>query len=160
MNIQDHVHICHSRYSTNAISPLLQSFTPTNFQLIASQALITATFSLVQQLINSKAFPPLRMLYTSETIQGQVYIPAVNWVLMIATVIFVVAFTDLTKLTNAYGFAVATVMFTTTCLIAIQIRYIKKLSVFISVGFFIIFGFFDGKTVSYIQWEQPLTRDF
>lgn len=145
MNIQDHVHICHSRYSMNPISPLRQSFTQTNSQLIASQALITATFSLVQQVINSKAFPPLRMLYTSETIQGQVYIPAVNWVLMIATVIFVAAFKNLTQLTNAYGFAVATVMFTTTCLIAIQIRYIKKLSVFISIGFFIIFGFFDGK---------------
>ncbi|KIM43016.1 hypothetical protein M413DRAFT_435192 [Hebeloma cylindrosporum] len=111
--------------------------------LIASQALITATFSLVQQVINSKAFPPLRMLYTSETIQGQVYIPAVNWALMIATIIFVAAFSDLSKLTNAYGFAVATVMFTTTCLIAIQIRYIKKLSVFISIGFFLIFGFLD-----------------
>lgn len=69
---------------------------------------------------------------------------------MIVTVIFVAAFRNVTKLTNAYGFAVATVMFTTTCLIAIQIRYIKKLSVFISIGFFIIFGFFDGKTVSYI----------
>ena len=108
--------------------------------------MITATFSLVQQVINSKAFPPIRMLYTSETFQGQVYIPAVNRVLMIATVIFVAAFTNLANLTNTYGFAVSTVMFTTTCLIAIQIRYIKKLSVLISIGFSLIFGFFDGKT--------------
>lgn len=47
--------------------------------LIASQALITATFSLVQQLVNMKSLPPLSLVYTSEKIQGQVYIPMVNW---------------------------------------------------------------------------------
>jgi KUP system potassium uptake protein len=112
--------------------------------------MITATFSLVQQVINSKAFPPIRMVYTSDTIQGQVYIPAVNWVLMIATVIFVVGFTNLTNLTNAYGFAVATVMFTTTFLIAIQMRYIKKLPVLLSIVFFTIWGFFDGETSPFV----------
>ena len=147
MNLQDHVHFCRSRYSTNPLLPCRPSFTQMDAQLIASQAMITATFSLVQQVIHSKAFPPVRMLYTSETIQGQVYIPAVNWALMIATIIFVVAFTNLTNLTNAYGFAVATVMYTTTCLIAIQMRCIKKLPVVISIVFFTIWGFFDGETL-------------
>ena len=41
--------------------------------------MITATFSLFQQVINMKSFPSLRLTYTSETIQGQVYVPAVNW---------------------------------------------------------------------------------
>ncbi|KJA24112.1 hypothetical protein HYPSUDRAFT_39258 [Hypholoma sublateritium FD-334 SS-4] len=112
--------------------------------LIASQALITATFSLIQQVINTKAFPPLRMRYTSETIQGQVYIPAVNWTLMILTVVIVAVFSDLANLTNAYGFAVATVMFSTSWLIAVQIYYVKRLSIIFALAYFIPFGFFDG----------------
>ena len=106
--------------------------------------MITATFSLVQQVINSRAFPPLRMLYTSETIQGQVYIPAANWTLMIATIILVAVFTNLTNLTNAYGFAVSTVMFTTTVMIAVQMKYVKQWPIMVSIMFFIVFGFFDG----------------
>ncbi|KAF8195376.1 potassium transporter [Pholiota molesta] len=111
--------------------------------LIASQALITATFSLLQQIINSKAFPPLRMQHTSETIQGQVYIPAANWGLMILTVIVVGAFKSTRNLTNAYGFAVATVMFSTSCLLAVHMRYVKGWPVLVGIGYFLIFGFFD-----------------
>lgn len=120
-------------------------------QLIASQALITATFSLIQQLINSKAFPPLRMLYTSETIQGQVYIPAVNWVLMIVTIVVVAAFGSSTNLSNAYGFAVATVMFSTSWLIGVQIYYIKHLPLIVALAYFIPFGFLDGMYYIYID---------
>jgi KUP system potassium uptake protein len=110
---------------------------------IASQAMITATFSLIQQVINSKAFPPLRMLYTSETIQGQVYVPAANWTLMIITIALVAILTNLTNLTNAYGFAVATVMFTTSVMIAVQIKFVKHWPVIVGILYFIIFGFFD-----------------
>jgi len=119
---------------------------PLTFQLIASQAMITATFSLIQQVINSKSFPPLRMLYTSETIQGQVYIPAANWTLMIITIILVAVFTNLTNLANAYGFAVSTVMFTTSVMIAVQIKYVKHWPIIVSIIYFIIFGFFDGQS--------------
>ncbi|KAF5347446.1 hypothetical protein D9756_011104 [Leucocoprinus leucothites] len=112
--------------------------------LIASQAMITATFSLVQQLVNMKSLPPFRLVHTSEKIQGQVYIPAVNWTLMVGTIIIVVAFKDASKLTNAYGFAVSTVMFTTTALIALQTYYVKQMPIIIAVVFFTVFGFFDG----------------
>ncbi|KAF9077481.1 potassium transporter [Rhodocollybia butyracea] len=111
---------------------------------IASQAMITATFSLFQQVINMKSFPRLRMHYTSETIQGQVYIPAVNWTLMIVTIIIVAVFSNLANLTNAYGFAVATVMFSTSVLLAVQMRYVKRWPLIISIGYFLVFGFFDG----------------
>ncbi|KAF9052418.1 potassium transporter [Hymenopellis radicata] len=111
--------------------------------LIASQSMITATFSLLQQLIAMKSFPPLRMLYTSDTIQGQIYIPAANWLLMIGTIIIVAAFQDLAAMTNAYGFAVATVMFSTSVLIAVHIRYVKKRSVALALAYFAVFGFLD-----------------
>jgi KUP system potassium uptake protein len=112
--------------------------------LIASQAMITASFSLVQQLVNMRSLPPLHMIHTSDKNQGQLYIPVVNWILMIATIVIVAAFNNATQLTNAYGFAVATVMFTTTVLIAMQIRYVKHLSLVVSILFFGFFGFFDG----------------
>ncbi|KAJ7451614.1 potassium transporter [Mycena latifolia] len=112
--------------------------------VIASQAMITATFSLIQQLINMKALPPLKMAYTSETIQGQVYIPTVNWLLMIGCIVVVAAFSNLGNLTNAYGFAVATVMFSTTILLAVQMRWVKHWPAVVALGYFVLWGFFDG----------------
>jgi KUP system potassium uptake protein len=82
---------------------------------------------------------------------------------MIITIIVVAAFKSSTALTNAYGFvidfflyvclfihylarfAVATVMFSTTLLISVQMRFVKHLPVVIPLAFFLIFGFFDGK---------------
>lgn len=75
---------------------------------------------------------------------GQVYIPAVNWTLMIITVIIVAVFSNLTNLTNAYGFAVATVMFSTSLLLAVQMVYVKRWPILIAIGYFLTFGFFDG----------------
>ncbi|KAG6902524.1 hypothetical protein C0995_015342 [Termitomyces sp. Mi166 len=112
--------------------------------IIASQAMITATFSLVQQLVNSRSFPPVRMVHTSDVFQGQIYTPTVNWVLMIATIVIVAIFSNLTNLTNAYGFAVTTVMFSTTILIAIQIYYVKQRPLVLALCYFIGFGFLDG----------------
>ncbi|KAF8750061.1 potassium transporter [Rhizoctonia solani] len=109
--------------------------------LIASQAMITAAFSLTQQLINLRSFPPLLMKYTSETIQGQVYVPAVNWALGIGCIIVVAAFKDLAALTNAY---VSTVMFITTTLITLQIPLVKRIPVVFGVAFLLFFGFIDG----------------
>ncbi|KAF7985798.1 hypothetical protein HWV62_437 [Athelia sp. TMB] len=121
--------------------------------IIASQAMITATFSLIQQIITMKGLPPLRMNCTSETIQGQIYIPAVNYTILVAVIIVVAVFKNLTALTNAYGFAVATVMFSTTVLIAIQIRYVKHLPAIVGIAYFLVFGFFDG-----LFWGAALTK--
>jgi KUP system potassium uptake protein len=63
---------------------------------------------------------------------------------MIATIVIVAAFQDLQNLSNAYGFAVATVMFSTSVLIAIQIPAIKHLPVALGIAYFLTFGFFDG----------------
>ncbi|KAF9013196.1 potassium transporter [Cyathus striatus] len=111
--------------------------------LIASQAMITATFSLFQQVINMKGFPPIRLIYTSETIQGQVYIPTINWALMIATIVIVAVFSNLANLTNAYGFAVATVMISTSVLLSVQMYYVKRWPIVVGLVYFLIWGFFD-----------------
>ena len=67
---------------------------------------------------------------------------------MIATIIVVVGFNNATQLTNAYGFAVATVMFTTTVLISLQIRYVKHLPYILAILFLLFFGFLDGKVIN------------
>lgn len=63
---------------------------------------------------------------------------------MIGTIVIVAAFSDLSKLTNAYGFAVATVMFSTTILIGVHIRYVKMLPGVVALAYLLVFGFFDG----------------
>lgn len=63
---------------------------------------------------------------------------------MVGCVVVVAAFKDLAALTNAYGFSVATVMFVTTCLIALQMSYVKGWPFIVGFGFFLTFGFFDG----------------
>ncbi|GJE85382.1 KUP/HAK/KT family potassium transporter [Phanerochaete sordida] len=111
---------------------------------IASQTLITAAFSLIQQMIKNHVLPPLRVVHTSSKIKGQIYIPAVNWLLMIVTIVVVGTFRNSTSLSNAYGFSVATVMFSTTVLIAIQMVYVKHLPIYVALAFFLVFGFLDG----------------
>ncbi len=106
--------------------------------------MITATFSLVHQLIGMKCFPAIRVHYTSRVTQGQVYIPAINWLLLIGTCATVGGFGSSFALTLAYGFAVATVMLTTTILLSIQIPFVKHLSWLLGVAFFLCFGFVDG----------------
>lgn len=118
--------------------------------------MITATFSLVQQVVNLKSLPPIRMYHTSDTVQGQIYIPAVNWVLMLVTISLVAGFKDLAQLTNAYGFAVATVMLSTTGLLAIQMRYVKKWNIVVPIVFFLFFGFIDG--ISLLAWGLRSTN--
>lgn len=66
---------------------------------------------------------------------------------MILTTVLVAAFNNSTQLTNAYGFAVATVMFSTTVLVALQTRYVKQLPWIVGILFFLFFGFFDGNWV-------------
>ncbi|KAF8343267.1 potassium transporter [Amanita rubescens] len=121
--------------------------------LVASQSLISATFSLFQQVINMKSFLPLRMICTSDVFQGQVYIPAVNWVLMTLTIVVVAAFGDSQNLTNAFGFSVATVMFSTSILLAVSMYYVKCWHWTVSVMFVLFFGFFDG-----LLWGAALRK--
>jgi KUP system potassium uptake protein len=67
---------------------------------------------------------------------------------MIATIVIVAAFKSSTQLTNAYGFAVATVMFTTSVLIALQMRYVRHLPWIVGILFLLFFGFLDGNWVT------------
>ena len=83
---------------------------------IASQAVISGAFSLTMQLIQFGYLPRLSIRYTSETHQGQIYVPAVNAMLFVITVLFVLGFRTSANLAAAYGIAVTSTMALTTIL--------------------------------------------
>ena len=82
--------------------------------IIASQALISAAFSLMSQAINLGLFPRLKLLHTHERQAGQIYIPFVNWSLFAGCILLVAAFHTSSALAAAYGLAVAGVMVITS----------------------------------------------
>ena len=85
--------------------------------VIASQAVISGAFSLTQQAMQLGYSPRFDIQHTSAQEKGQVYIPEVNWLLMLATVGLVLGFRTSTNLAAAYGMAVTTTMVITTMLV-------------------------------------------
>lgn len=71
--------------------------------IIASQAMISASFSVIKQSMALGCFPRLKIIHTSRKLMGQIYIPVVNWFLMIMCLLVVAAFRSTTDIANAYG---------------------------------------------------------
>ncbi|UTH74038.1 potassium transporter Kup [Chromobacterium sp. IIBBL 290-4] len=90
--------------------------------IVASQALITAVFSLTHQSVQLGFFPRVKVLHTSGSHKGQIYLPLLNWILMLATVAVVLGFRQSDKLAAAFGLAVSTTMAITTVLFAVLAR--------------------------------------
>jgi len=82
--------------------------------IIASQALITGTYSLTRQAIQLGFFPRLKILHTNAELAGQIYVPLVNWALAISTILVVLEFRSSAGLAAAYGIAVTGTMAVTT----------------------------------------------
>ena len=90
--------------------------------VIASQAVISGAFSLSRQAIQLGLMPPLDLFQTSTRAQGQIYIPQVNWLLLIAVLALVLGFQSSSALASAYGFAVTGTMTITTVLAGAVMR--------------------------------------
>ena len=86
----------------------------TTATIIASQAVITGAFSLTQQAVQMAYLPRLRIVHTSAKKIGQIYVPVVNWFLMLATIGLVAGFQSSSKLAAAYGVAVTSTMVIST----------------------------------------------
>ncbi len=87
--------------------------------IIASQALISGAFSLTQQAIQLGYCPRLDIEHTSHSEMGQVYVPQVNWALMLSTIVIVIGFGSSTALAAAYGIAVTLTMVITAVLLQV-----------------------------------------
>ena len=87
--------------------------------VIASQAVISGAFSVTQQAIQLGFVPRLRIEHTSASTAGQIYIPLINWALMIMVILLVLTFQTSSNLTAAYGIAVTGAMLIDNCLLAV-----------------------------------------
>ncbi|MGE8042947.1 potassium transporter Kup [Pseudomonas monteilii] len=114
--------------------------------VIASQAVISGAFSLTQQAIQLGYIPRMQVQHTSSAEQGQIYIGAVNWTLMVGVVLLVLGFESSGALAAAYGVAVTGTMLMTTLLVAVVMLLLWKwpplLAVPVLLGFLVVDGLF------------------
>ncbi len=114
--------------------------------IIASQAIITGAYSMTRQAMQLGWLPGVAIRQTSDRIYGQIYVPIVNWLMMVATVAITVGFGSSDRLAGAYGTAVATTMLLTTVLLYVAMRKVWHwpLAAALGVGgfFFIVDGMF------------------
>jgi KUP system potassium uptake protein len=90
--------------------------------IIASQAVISGAFSVTQQAIQLGFVPRLRITHTSEAAAGQIYIPIINWALMVMVILLVLTFGSSSNLAGAYGIAVVGAMLIDSVLISVVLR--------------------------------------
>ncbi|GIW40299.1 MAG: putative potassium transport system protein kup 1 [Candidatus Binatia bacterium] len=107
-----------------ALLPMV--FLATLATIIASQAVISGAFSLTRQAVQLGFAPRLRIEHTSSSTIGQIYVPFVNWILLLATTLLVFAFRSSSRLAAAYGVAVTTTMGITTVLFFYVLRRLWK----------------------------------
>jgi KUP system potassium uptake protein len=108
--------------------------------VIASQALITGTYSLTLTAVQLGYLPRLSIRHTSEHARVQIYIPMVNWLLMLACLALVLAFRTSSNLAAAYGVAVTMTMLITTILFYFAARHLWKWSVLKTLPLCLVFG--------------------
>jgi KUP system potassium uptake protein len=94
--------------------------------VIASQAVISGAFSITRQAVQLGYLPRLRILHTSAATEGQIYIPFINWTLLVLVIMLVLGFETSSNLAAAYGISVTGTMFISTCMMGILIVYVWK----------------------------------
>lgn len=104
---------------------LLSVLIATAASIIASQALISGSFTLISEAISLGFWPRIKVKYPTN-IRGQIYIPSINWILFTGCVLVVFYFRTSEAMTAAYGFSITIAMLMTTILVAYFLRYIKR----------------------------------
>ncbi|XP_027090328.2 potassium transporter 1 [Coffea eugenioides] len=108
--------------------------------VVGSQAVISATFSIVSQCCALHCFPRVKIVHTSSKIYGQIYIPEINWILMCLCLIVTIILRDTNRIGHAYGLSVTSVMFVTTCLMTLVMVIVWKQKAVVAASFLVIFG--------------------
>jgi KUP system potassium uptake protein len=102
--------------------------------VIASQALISGTYSITMQGIQMGLMPRMKIRHTSQSAMGQIYVPTVNWALMVACVGLVLGFRSSSDLASAYGIAVSLTMLITTALFYAAARHLWRWPALVAGG--------------------------
>ena len=107
--------------------------------IIASQALISGTFTLVNEAMKLKLWPSTRVRYPSQ-MKGQIYLPTINWILLTGTILVVLYFKRSANMEGAYGLAIIIDMLMTTTLLVYYFTMVKKSTLRSSTLAFIFFS--------------------
>jgi KUP system potassium uptake protein len=135
-NPTDHKNVFYASTPTPIYWPMF--ILATMGTIIASQAMITGTFSLISAAAQMDFFPKTKLYYTS-THAGQIYIPSVNWMLMAACLGTTIAFGDSEKLADAFGLAIAAVLVLTTFLYMAAAMTSTKRTLWVRTAFTSVF---------------------
>jgi KUP system potassium uptake protein len=132
--------------------------------IIASQALISGSFTLISEAISLNFWPRVTVKYPT-TIRGQIYIPSINWILCIGCILVVLYFRTSESMTAAYGFSITIAMLMTTILMYFFLRYRKHYPLWLVIGILLIFltvesSFFIANAVKILKRLMFLVFEF
>lgn len=124
--------------------------------VVGSQAIISGTFSIINQSQSLGCFPRVKVIHTSEKIHGQIYIPEINWMLMILCIAVTIGFRDIKHMGNASGLAVMAVMLVTTCLMSLVIILCWHKPPLVALCFLLFFGsiellYFSASLIKFLE---------
>jgi KUP system potassium uptake protein len=111
--------------------------------IIASQAVISGAFSVTQQAIQLGFIPRLAIKHTSAAAHGQIYIPVINWALLVMVIMLVLVFRNSSNLAAAYGIAVTGAMFIDTCLLVVVLFGLWNWNRWLAIGALVAFFIVD-----------------
>ncbi|KAI4338697.1 hypothetical protein MLD38_023723 [Melastoma candidum] len=123
--------------------------------IMASQAVISSSCSVIKQSHSLGCFPCVKVLHTTRWVQGRIYIPEVNWILMVLCLAITTSFRDLNHVAIAYGTASTTVALITSCIVSLVINLVWQKHLVISVLFFLSFGVVETVFLSSAYLKLP-----
>ncbi|WP_342088242.1 KUP/HAK/KT family potassium transporter [Dyadobacter sp. OTU695] len=114
----------------------------TSAAIIASQALISGSFTLISEAIRLNFWPKVRLVYPSDQ-KGQLYVPSINWLLLLGCVTVVLYFKESANMEAAYGLAITLTMIMTTILMSYYL-YVKRVNLWIVIMFMLLYLSIEG----------------
>ncbi|XP_002509885.2 potassium transporter 3 isoform X1 [Ricinus communis] len=111
--------------------------------IVASQAVVCATFSIVKQCQAYGCFPRIKIVHKVKWLDRQIYIPEINWILMTLCLAVIVGSRDINRIGNAYGIALITLIFVTTCLMSLVVNFVWHRSATVALSGFLFFGIIE-----------------
>ncbi|OCK88413.1 potassium transporter [Cenococcum geophilum 1.58] len=123
--------------------------------IVASQAMITATFQLLAQLMKLSYFPQIKVVHTSKIFHGQIYVPFLNWLLMIGTVLVAAIYNNTASLGNAYGVCVMFVTLFDTCMVSLTALIVWRLNPLLILFPWLTIACLDGVYLSSALTKVP-----
>ncbi|KAK1829992.1 potassium transporter-domain-containing protein [Podospora conica] len=123
--------------------------------VVASQAMITATFQLTSQIMKLSYCPQVKVVHTSHIFHGQLYVPFLNWLLMCGAILVTAVYSDTARLGNAYGVCVMFVTFFDTCMVTLVSLIVWRLSPALVLLPWLFFTTVDGLYLSSALLKVP-----